>query len=575
MEFKISRSIYNTLYQAYRPFLAKVFFLLVIGLIGRYLILSTSQIIAKQLDQMEHIDVEMLKHLIAILGVLLALSVVLTLTYRIIFSRLSAAAVSTIYDETTYRVSRFPMSFFDSQPVGKIMSRFSSDYGSIFRLFGGPLAEFGSIIFDIICIIIINCTISFYYLVPQLLALAAFYFILKINQKKLRECRNQVSLLRAPSVSHFSETVQGATNIRLASKNSHFLQRFIQLDRLYIDTKENLFKQIFTFSSQLNFMSFILFTTNGLISVYLIKKNYVGISEAAVVMAYTVFSTQSLQMFFEWFSQFDEALIGVQRLDEYLRSPLEKNAKLPYQARFTTGQDREKTEVQNLPDCKEKLIIKDLSLQYKEGDPLILKNISVEIYPGEKIGIIGKTGAGKSSFISAILKLYPEKSGQIYFERNEDLDLTSYRNHFSVVTQETFFVRASLRDNLDIAHIYSQEKILQTLEKVGISIPLDYEIKEKGSNLSEGQKQQISLARALLRQSPVVIFDEATASIDPQSEEVLVHALNTELKDKTQIIIAHRLSTIQECDRLIWLDHGQIKKIGPAKEVLEAFTTSG
>ncbi|MBY0452208.1 MAG: multidrug ABC transporter ATP-binding protein, partial [Bdellovibrionaceae bacterium] len=147
-----SKTVYDTLLQAYRPFIVKIILLLFVGFAGRYLILSNAQIIGQFLDQHAEINSENMIPLFYKMLLIAAASFVLTGVFRTFFSTLSCQAVSRIYDETTYRVSRFPITFFESQPVGRITTRFSSDYGNIFRLFGGPLAEFLSILFDLLSI---------------------------------------------------------------------------------------------------------------------------------------------------------------------------------------------------------------------------------------------------------------------------------------------------------------------------------------------------------------------------------------------------------------------------------------
>ncbi len=572
-----SNTVYNTLYQAFRKYMVAIVFLLALGFCGRFFLLYNSKIIAQTLDSSPGITHELLQSLLIKLMLVLSLSFVMATTFRIAISRLASYAVSKIYDETTLRVSRYPLAFFDRQPAGKITSRFSSDYGNLFRLFGGPLAEFLSIIFDVIAIAIITISIHPFFFAPLCLATLSFYGIHKYNQKELRRARSQVAWLRAPSVAHFSETVQGATNIKLANSSSQFIQRFNSLDQIFVSAKETVFKRVFIFSAQLNIMSFGLFILNGVLSIYLMNKNIIGIGQVSVVLSYTFLATQALQMFFEWFSQFDEAMIGVQRMDEYLRLPLESEARLPAQAEFFTGQAQEsRTVPTKLKHAStNQLHIKNLTLKYANQTEPTLKEISLDVYQGQKVGIIGKTGSGKSSLISAIMKLYPYSSGSISINEDSDMSLDYYRSHFAVVSQDTFFIQGPLRENIDLFNLYSDEKLTEILNRVGIHLSLAHHIEERGLNLSFGEKQLISLARCLLKDAPFIILDEATANIDPRSEAILTETLETALKDKTQIIVAHRLVTIENCHQLIWIENGQIKKSGPPKEVLEAFITSG
>lgn len=572
-----SPSVYDTLYQAFRSYFVSIIILLLLGFLGRFLLLYNSKMIATTLDQSPSITSELLQSLIFKLLIVLCVSFAITALYRVLMSRLASYAVSKIYDETTYRVSRFPLSFFDRQPAGKITSRFSSDYGNIFRLFGGPLAEFFSIIFDVIAIIFITISIHPLFTAPLIFSTLIFYAILKYNQNRLREARSEVSILRAPSVAHFSETVQGATNIKLAGSSNQFIQHFNQLDQIFVSAKETVFKRVFVFSTQLNIMSFVLFILNGFISIYLIEKKIIGIGQVSVVLSYTFLMTQALQMFFEWFSQFDEALIGVQRLDEYLRLPIENGALLPFHANFKTGQPKASSSATSKPQQAQmnSLSIQNLTLKYDSQSQPTLKNINLDIQQGQKVGIIGKTGSGKSSLISAIMKLYPFSEGHISINHDSTMSLDEYRSHFAVVSQDTFFIQGTLRENIDLFNLYSDIQVLEALNRVGISLPLYHGIEERGLNLSFGEKQLISLARCLLKDSPFIILDEATANIDPHSEAILTQTLETLLKNKTQIIVAHRLVTIEKCDLLVWMDQGEIKKSGTVQEVLEAFGTSG
>ena len=146
-----------------------------------------------------------------------------TLTYRILFSRFSAFAVSQIYDETTYRTSRFPMLFFDQTPVGRIITRFSSDYGSVFRLFGGPIAEFVALIFDLLAMIILITVASPYYLIVMTVIFISHYLVYRSQIENLRRLRRCTSRLRSPSIAHFSETTQGVSLIRLFLKQNIFM----------------------------------------------------------------------------------------------------------------------------------------------------------------------------------------------------------------------------------------------------------------------------------------------------------------------------------------------------------------
>lgn len=582
--FSFPKTVYDTLLQAYRPFIWRIIIVVIFGFLGRVLILSNAQVIGQFIDSHADLTSDDLKLLIGRILLLLTVSFTLTIFFRTVFSNLSALAVSRIYDETTYRVSRFPMFFFEKQPVGKITTRFSSDYGNIFRLFGGPLAEFLSIVFDLIAIILIVVLIHPVFLINILLAAGLYIFILKRNQIHLRQARRAMSANRAPSISHFSETVQGAITIRQNSRAEFFVNKFSEFDTKYLDSRMQVFWNVTRFSFQLNLLSALLFAANGFLGLYLIEQKILGVGLMTVVLSFTILATNTLQMFFEWFSQFEEGMVGVERLDEYLRSPLEEKIKLPQQADFETFHPKHQ-----IPDLTDPLVLQrsdfskntqitsthlevtHLNFQYPTGAALVLKDISFKLEKGQRLGIVGRTGSGKSTLIACLLNLYPIQSGAILINDQTLDDVEKHRALFSVISQDQLFMEGSVRDNLDLFHEHSEQEIKKTLQQVGLNIALNHPITEKAQNISFGEKQLLSLARGMLQKAEIFIFDEATSNVDPQSEMMMNRALTETLKGTTQIRIAHRLKTVEDCDLVMWLSEGQIKKLGPAQEVLEAF----
>lgn len=575
--FNFSKTIYDTLLQAYRPFVVKLLFTIVLGFLGRFLILSNAQIIAQYIDQTPAITSAGLKAVSLKLFLILSVAFTLTILFRTFFSRYSALAVSRIYDETTFRVSRFPVSFFDDQPVGRITTRFSSDYGNIFRLFGGPLAEFLSILFDLISIIIVMVFIHPYFIVTILFSFWLYSFILKKNQHRLRTCRRELSTNRAPSVAHFSETTQGAPIIRQNHKEQMFMGKFLEYDQKYLTSKFQVFWNVTRFSLELNVLSALFFALNGLLCLYLIRQNVIGIGSASVVLSFTLLATNTLQMFFEWFSQFEEALVGVEKLDDYLRSEIEPGALLPSHSDFMTSHPKKnKASKQSLESVTSQpsefhLQVENLQFRYPKSVHLILNSISFKLKEGEKLGIIGRTGSGKSTLISALLHLYPIEAGVMLVNGRNELDVEKHRALFSVISQDQLFLTGTVRDNLDLFRMHSNQQIETILKQVGLKFSLHDPIFEKGQNLSQGEKQLMSLARGLLQKAEIFIFDEATSNVDPHSEALMNKALKDILSTKTQIRIAHRLQTVEDCDQILWLDHGLVKKLGPTKEVLVAF----
>jgi ABC-type multidrug transport system fused ATPase/permease subunit len=590
---RYSKQVLQTLHHAYRPFLVRIVLLIVAGFFGRILLLSNANLIGYWVDHRSEIDAI---RFVNILAAVTLLGFILTTAFRILFSRLSAAAVSRIYDEVTIRTSRLPIAFFDRNPVGRIVTRFSSDYGNVFRLFGGPLAELFAIIFDLLSMIILVTVASWKFLPIVFFIGALDYMVYRLNRDRLRLKRRELSAIRSPSIAHFAETAQGASTIRVFARQRSFFRRFIETNGAFLDQKLKTTKSIYGFSLQMNAMTSLLLLLTGVVGYLLVKAGALTVGSLGVAFSFIVLSGTSMQMLFEWLAQLEEAMTGVERLDDYLRRDLESGGRLPSWRKFPTphptydANEEEDLKRKKLSDTRSAAVqVDDLWLRYGEEAPFVLKGVSFSIRPGEKIGVVGRTGSGKTSLVQALLHLYPMDRGKIFIDGQlpntstakdpSKVDLSLYRRSIALISQEPTLFRGTVRDNLDLNGAHSDEELKQALGRVGLSEwysiqphGLETTIEERGRNLSSGERQLLCMARCLLQDAPVVIMDEATSAVDPRSEEILVQATKKFFADRTQIIIAHRLSTLEYCDRVLWLHEGEVKMFDRAETVIPAFS---
>ncbi|MGZ3770998.1 MAG: ABC transporter ATP-binding protein [Bdellovibrio sp.] len=595
-----SRSIFETLNFIFKPFLGKIIGCLFAGLLGRSLLLANSNVIGYWVDNLVGKETPFKNFdstkFIILLGVMSFGGFILTFIYRVTFSRLSAQAISIFYDEVTLRTSRLPMSFFDTNPTGRIVTRFSSDYGNVFRLFGGPLAEFIAIIFDLVMMVVLITVANPIYLVFVIFIAAVNYVTYKLNQQKLRDARRELSASRSPSIAHFAETTQGASTIRSFRRQKSFAARFDRLDRYFLDQKMNTTKKLIFFSFQMNSSTALLLLTTGVSAYFMVEKGWLSIGSVGVAFSFIALSGNTVAMFFEWLTQFEEAMIGVERLDHYMRMDMEKGALLPSSAKFATNHpvytpslEKYLSHRRLTEDRSASVHIENLWFKYRDDLPWVLKGINFEVKAGERLGIVGRTGSGKSSLIQALFYLYPISKGNISIngqapkleENSSGIDLNLYRRSMAFISQEPILFQGTLRFNLDVQHALPDERIYAVLEQVGLlswvrSQPggLLMRIEERGKNLSLGERQLLCMARCLLQEAPIIIMDEATSSVDPQSEEIMVKATEEFFSDRTQIIIAHRLSTLAKCDRILWLQNGEIVDLGPTRDVLPRFKSA-
>ena len=212
------------------------------------------------------------------------------------------------------------------------------------------------------------------------------------------------------------------------------------------------------------------------------------------------------------------------------------------------------------------ITFKDVSLTYYPGGPQALKKINLNIKGGTKIGVAGRTGAGKSSFVAALIRM-PDADGDILIDEIpiKQINLQEARRCISVLGQSPVLFSGSLRKNLDLLDQLQDADLWRALEDVQLKAlvesldgKLDHELLEHGANVSVGERQLICLARVLLQQSKIVILDEPTAHVDPETEQTIWDVVHEKLKDSTVITIAHRLSTIRDCDMILVLKDGEI-----------------
>lgn len=514
------------------------------------------------------------------------------------FARIGVRAAGTLHDEAVMRVSRFPMRYFDMNPIGRIFARFSSDYGTAMRTAGGPFADFVGHIFDFFWMFVLIGIASPYFLPLVILALGANAFIYFRSREFLRNERRALSAERGPSIAHFAETVQGHRVIKVFLRQQNFADRFgVLLQRLNL---QKIRSTIAAGSYTLKMQAVTGFLLLGIavLGLSLAERGVISLGSVAVAVTLVTMASQSANRFFELIVMIEEACTGLERLDEYIHAPLESGAALPSKRLFPTDQavgDRDLRPLENFGEIE----LRDLRFRYDKGLPLILKGVSLKFGAGERVGIIGRTGSGKSSVLQAIYGLYPVETGNIFFNgmqvstggpgfmpgklsdelvADAEISMDRFRRHLSLISQEPAIFQGSLRYNLHPGQL-DDDLLLSTLESVGLGpwvkklgrCPLDHYLAEKGGNLSAGQRQLICLARCILAVTPVLLMDEATSAVDPQAEAWIMRALDSSLKGRTQIIIAHRLSTIEKFDRLYWLDSGRVLMEGRPDEVIREY----
>ncbi|KAJ2831973.1 hypothetical protein FBU31_002168 [Coemansia sp. 'formosensis'] len=452
-------------------------------------------------------------------------------------------------------VLRSPMSFFDTTPLGRVLQRFSKDQTSVDegipRTFGAWLQNLVSIVFSLAVIM---------YLMPafglMIIPTVLFFFYLKNNfLATSRMLKRLLSTTRSPIYSSFEETLAGISTIRAYGKSDRFFAE--NLERLtanhrcaYVLLAMNRWLAI----RQEIISALIIFVTAMLgVTSLLYGKADVGV--IGLSLSYALQNTQQINWMLRMEGDLENSMCDYVRVQEYEQLTPEAPDVIE-----DSRPDRSWPE-QGMVEFK------NYSTRYREDLDLVLKGISFSVKPREKVGIVGRTGAGKSSLTLALFRIIEASEGQILLD-GEDIaqyGLFDVRSKLSIIPQDPVLFAGTVRENLDPFNTYSDQDIWHALEHAQLADfvrtkdeRLEFVVTQGGENFSVGQRQLICLARALLKHAKVLVLDEATAAIDPESDAIIQESIRKEFKDCTVLTIAHRLNTIIDSDRILVLDEGQV-----------------
>ena len=274
------------------------------------------------------------------------------------------------------------------------------------------------------------------------------------------------------------------------------------------------------------------------------------------------------------FSRLSKLLISVERCDNYTKVLQEKYPVLISDKKLKQYATNNKSVTTFIPSGK--ITFNNYSVKYRPNTPIVLKNLNFEILPGEKVGVVGRTGSGKSTLCLSMFRLLEASSGNICIDDIDisEIGLEMLRKNLTIIPQEPTIIEGTLRENIDPSNNFTDEQIKNILYDVGlddfmVDKNLDYEIENNGNNISIGEKQLICIARALIKKSKIILMDEATANIDYKTESFLQNSINEQLKDCTVITIAHRIKTIINYDKILVLNNGEIVEYDSPQILLE------
>ncbi|KAJ6037891.1 2-alkenal reductase [Penicillium canescens] len=487
-------------------------------------------------------------------------------TFALVLAKAGTDASKLILQRAVDRVIRAPITFFDTTPIGRITNRLSKDIQVMDNQLTEGLRTFTVTITTIISVIILIILFYYYFAIALFPLLILFLLAANYYRASARDIKRHDSILRSHVFAQFTEVISGAACIRAYGLQKQFGLRINtaidEMDGTYFLTMAN---QRWL-SVRLNAVGTAMVLVTGILVIT--SRFSVSPSIAGLVLAYILMIVQTLQFTVRQLAEVENHMNATERLHSYA-TQLETDEK-----EDACGQQGTLSQLSPTWPQNGIITFSNVHMRYRPGLPLALRGLNLEVRSGERIGIVGRTGAGKSSILSALFRITELAVGTI---KIDDVDITtvplnSLRSRLAIIPQDPTLFRGTVR-KVYLAGDEGNEEV-EGEEKDGphskpAALKLDTVVEDDGRNFSVGQRQLLAFARALVRNSRITVLDEATSSVDLATDRRIQQNIATWFQGRTLICIAHRLHTVLSCDRIVVMDQGQIAEADPPLRLWE------
>ncbi|XP_076017009.1 ATP-binding cassette sub-family C member 2 [Genypterus blacodes] len=500
---------------------------------------------------------------VAVFGVLGVTQGLFVFLGTLLLANASVSASRILHSRLLNNMLRVPMVFFDTTPIGRVMNRFAKDIFTVDEAIPQSIRSWILCLLGVLGTLFVICLATPFFTIIILPLAVVYYFVQRFYLATSRQLRRLDSVSRSPIYSHFGETVAGLSVIRAYGHQ----ERFLKQNETTID--ENL-KSVYPWivsnrwlAIRLEFLGNLVVFFAALLAVISRKSLDGGLVGLSISYALNV--TQTLNWLVRMSSELETNIVAVERVSEYTK--IENEAKWVTDTRPAV----------KWPEAG-KLRFENYKVRYRPELDLVLHGITCDISSSEKIGIVGRTGAGKSSLTNCLFRIIEPAEGQIFIDGIDisTIGLHDLRKRLTIIPQDPVLFSGTLRMNLDPFDKFSDDDIWRVLELshlkeyvAGLQEGLQLEVAEGGENLSVGQRQLLCLARALLRKSRILILDEATAAVDLETDHLIQMTIRKEFSQCTVLTIAHRLHSIMDSSRVMVLDAGKIVEFDSPSNLFE------
>ncbi|GMT04851.1 hypothetical protein PENTCL1PPCAC_27025, partial [Pristionchus entomophagus] len=462
------------------------------------------------------------------------------------------------------------LEFFDKNPIGRILNRFSKDVSTMDDTISMVFFEFVVGMLNFITMVGMILMLNPWIVLPTLPLVGVFYVFRQVYLATSRDVKRLEATSRSPLYSHISALMNGLVTIRAFGCEKSVLEKYHEMQNVsvasfYLSIVSSRWFAIWIDWLVNVFLAFVAFFC-------IFFKDAISSGEVALMLVYAV----QLTGFFSWImrqsAELQNGMVSIERIVNYAALPPEETKKGVKEEKRRMSEMNENSDGNNhhWPSTGH-LQMRDVWMKYGEDSTdFVLKGVTLDIQPGEKIGIVGRTGAGKSSLLRALFRLTVPSKGHIIIDDvdTSTVPLKTLRKSIGIIPQEPVLFVGSIRKNLDPFDEYSDEDLWAALELVELKgvvadmgCGLEAPVQEGGANVSVGQRQLICLARALLRKTTILVIDEATANVDNKTDALIQRTLRSSFSHATVLTIAHRLHTIMDSSRVLVLDHGEVRQL--------------